>query len=585
MPVLDEPILPMDVERQTKLLKSNKASGPDGLPPGILKILPEQWILLLATLFNNIFYSATYPLDWTKAKLVTIYKKGDKENVRNYRGISIINSIAKLYDMVLCWRLKQWFKPYREQAGAQEKRGCLEHIVSLRILCDMAKRKRLKLFVTFIDFSQAYDRVPRHTLFRVLQRLGCSAVMLSALVAMYTVTKSVIGTTLVLITLGVRQGSPTSCLLFIILVDDLIRIIKEGCDNDGFLQWLHVLVLMDDTVLLSTSRNNMLRKLRLMKDYCRDYGMEINQSKTKFFVINGKEGDFEPLVVNELSVDYCSQYVYLGSLFTSDGSISAAVRAHANAKMPHVLKFVSFINKNNDIPFFVKKRVFEAALMSSLVYGCESWLGADLKPMIKLYNWCIKKLLGVRKFTCNDVCYIESGFLPLPDIVKHKQHSFLNAMWQERYNYNDDPLMHVLKLVINSSHVTSRLVREMTTNNVPDLTTAMHNLKENLATSISSRRTTYKMINPDLSLHYVYKDRHAINEFHGLSLTKFRVSGHSLVCETGRWNRRGRGRLPLEERLCPCGAVQTEQHVVEQCPLTYNIRQCYDFFSNTRLIF
>lgn len=150
-------------------------------------------------------------------------------------------------------------------------------------------------------------------------------------------------------------------------------------------------------------------------------------------------------------------------------------------------------------------------------------------------------------------------------------------MWHERYQYNDDPLMHVLKLVINSNHVTSRLIREMTTNNVPDLTTAMHNLKGNLATSISSRRVTYKMINPDFSLHYVYKEKHAINEWHRLSFTKFRVSGHNLVCETGRWNRRGRGRLPLEERLCPCGAVQTEQHVVQQCPLTLNIRQHYNF--------
>ncbi len=63
--------------------------------------------------------------------------------------------------MILCSRLKIWFKPFREQAGAQEKRGCLVHIVSLRLLCDMAQRKKLKLFVTFIDFSKAYDRVPR----------------------------------------------------------------------------------------------------------------------------------------------------------------------------------------------------------------------------------------------------------------------------------------------------------------------------------------------------------------------------------------------------------------------------------------
>ena len=113
--------------------------------------------------------------------------------------------------MVLCSRLKLWFRPYREQAGAQEKRGCLEHIVSLRLLCDIARRKKLTLYVTFVDFSQAYDMVPRRTLFKILRRMGCGSVMLCALVAMYQLTESIIGTAVVTITLGVRQGSPTSC--------------------------------------------------------------------------------------------------------------------------------------------------------------------------------------------------------------------------------------------------------------------------------------------------------------------------------------------------------------------------------------
>lgn len=52
---------------------------------------------------------------------------GDEANTHNYRGINIINSIAKLYDLVLSERLCRWFRPYREQAGAQRKRGCIEH--------------------------------------------------------------------------------------------------------------------------------------------------------------------------------------------------------------------------------------------------------------------------------------------------------------------------------------------------------------------------------------------------------------------------------------------------------------------------
>ena len=40
----------------------------------------------------------------------------------------------------------------------------------------------------------------------------------------------------------------------------------------------------------------------------------------------------------------------------------------------------------------------------------------------------------------------------------------------------------------------------------------------------------------------------------------------------GRWNRRGSGRLPLEERLCICGEEQTERHISEQCPKSLSLR-------------
>ena len=68
-----------------------------------------------------------------------------------------------------------------------------------------------------------------------------------------------------------------------------------------------------------------------------------------------------------------------------------------------------------------------------------------------------------------------------------------------------------------------------------------------------------------------------IYEIHRIAFTRFRLSSHSLVIETGRWNRRGRGRLPIEERLCSCGMIQTEEHVVCQCPRSQHIREEYNF--------
>lgn len=70
--------------------------------------------------------------------------------------------------------------------------------------------------------------------------------ILAVFVCMHTVTKSVIGTAVVTVVIGVRQGSPTSCFLFIIFVNELIALIMGSCDKDGFLMWLHMLVVMHD---------------------------------------------------------------------------------------------------------------------------------------------------------------------------------------------------------------------------------------------------------------------------------------------------------------------------------------------------
>ncbi|MPC60092.1 hypothetical protein E2C01_054129 [Portunus trituberculatus] len=66
--------------------------------------------------------------------------------------------------------------------------------------------------------------------------------------------------------------------------------------------------------------------------------------------------------------------------------------------------------------------------------------------------------------------------------------------------------------------------------------------------------------------------------------SRLRIIGHNLTIETGHWNRRGRGRMEVVERLCPYGAVQTELQVLESCPLTQAIRTRYDFSSWNKIL-
>lgn len=89
-----------------------------------------------------------------------------------------------------------------------------------------------------------------------------------------------------------------------------------------FFQWLHTLVLMGDAVLLATTKCDMMKIITLDRI----------TAKAKFFVIGGTVNGSEALVVNGLTVEHCQTYVYLRSLFTSDGSVSSTVSVHANTK-------------------------------------------------------------------------------------------------------------------------------------------------------------------------------------------------------------------------------------------------------------
>ena len=237
----------------------------------------------------------------------------------------------------------------REQAGAQSLRGCVEHIVTLRLFIDLFKKKKKPLFVAFIDFSKAYDRVPRMYLLKLLHRLGCGKVMLAALAAMYRITRFLFGSVLITAMLGVKQGSPSSCFLFTMFFDEFVRLLKQKSAPDGLLDWLHLLVLMDDTVIFATSHEKLKEKLNVLSEWCNQSGMVINEDKTKFMSFNCLERTPIQLETHAgpVTVMYCQQYTYLGSIFTSDGKISSSVKKHALSRVNAFNKLIPSLDKNS----------------------------------------------------------------------------------------------------------------------------------------------------------------------------------------------------------------------------------------------
>ena len=568
LPITDDPILPEEVEAALQSLKRNKSGGPSGIPPGLLKHLPANWVTYLAGFFSQILYSRCYPQCWTFTKLVTIFKKGAKTSCDNYRGISLMDSLAKTYDTILNKRLSLWFKPDREQAGAQKGRGCLEHLLSLRLLIDYAHHKKKKLYAIFVDFSKAYDRVPRDIMLQRMAVLGCGATMIGAIAAAYYNTQMVLRTAVITAKIGVRQGSPTSCFLFTLLVNQLIRDLKEQCPPDGFLQELHCLMLMDDTVLFATSRESALQKIRVLKSFCQSSGMVINQGKTKFMVISGTDEDYLPLTVGEWSIANCKKYTYLGAVITQDGNLVSSVKAQCETKMAHTIKFDAFIRKNPDMPFTAKKKVFDAALMSAVLYSCETWLSpAACKIAEPMYASCVKTLLGVRKTTATDLCLIEAGLPSLQKHVKSLQKKALEKLMTNSLPLRDDPFALAFRLARDARCPIARYIDTLAAYIPDEDTTALH---ARVQASTRTKFATYAhMMNPSLEVHAMYSSNTVI-ERQRILASKIRLSSHNLAIEKGRW-----ARLPREQRLCQCGAIQDELHMVSSCPLTEPVRVKY----------
>ena len=269
-----------------------------------------------------------------------------------------MKSYLEFYSLVVvCFKVS----PCREQGGGQEKRGCIEHIVTVRLIIDRCLRLKIPLFIVFVDFSKAYDRVPRNYLLKLLKSLGCGVVMLTALTSLFCVTQFILGSTIITAVLGVKQGSPTSCFLFILFVDEFIRLVKSSVDIDGFLEWLHLLMLMDDTVIFATSRERLCEKLNVLAQWCNKSGMVLNEDKTQFMAIGAETCDKVPIVLHlhhgTVYVKHCSEYKYLGAIITSDGKVSTSMAKHSSSKEKDMNKLTIFLQRNKNAPYAVKKQL------------------------------------------------------------------------------------------------------------------------------------------------------------------------------------------------------------------------------------
>ena len=284
----------------------------------------------------------------------------------------------------------------------------------------------------------------------------------------------------------------------------MVRMIKNAIATDGFLGALHVLLLMDDTVVVATNREMCKAKLKLVIQYCHEFGMDINTKKTKYFVINGDGNDKIPLEVEGTKICYFPKYLYLGAWFTDSGKMSDIISLHEKSNQATVNKFSIFCAANTQMPFIYKKLVFDAAVTSSLLYSAESWLTDSIRPIENQYNQLVRCLLGVRRNTSMDLCLIESGILPVKHVIAKRRSKFLKSKLE--VNDPEHPFNFAFRLCNNGNtpayQFMSRYLEYNTEHNPLSNVTNIINERARHATKYH----TYKNeLNISMNVHPVYR--------------------------------------------------------------------------------
>ncbi|KAJ8044654.1 RNA-directed DNA polymerase from mobile element jockey [Holothuria leucospilota] len=131
-------------------------------------------------------YEGEVPQDMRDTRIVTLFKnRGDRSDCNNYRGISLLSIVGKLFARVALNRLQILaHRVYPEsQCGFRSCRANIDMIFSLRQLQETCREQRQPLYLAFVDLTKAIDLASRKGLFKLLQRIGCPPTLLSIIMS------------------------------------------------------------------------------------------------------------------------------------------------------------------------------------------------------------------------------------------------------------------------------------------------------------------------------------------------------------------------------------------------------------------
>ena len=266
--------------------------------------------------------------------------KGSVNLPENYRPITLLSCLGKLFTSILNNRLNKFTEKYEiichNQAGFRRRLSTSDNLFVLQSLFEMSKSTKNKLFCAFIDFKQAFDNVWRDGLWYKLQKYNINGKCLNLIKNMYNNIKSRIVTpdgnsAFFPCCKGVRQGENLSPILFSLYLNDLENYLMSNgangivceANSENIYTYIKLLVILfaDDTVFFSNNQVDLQHMLNIFEQYCDQWKLTVNISKTKILIFtSGRSAQNLHFTYKGKEIEIVTEYKYLGIYLAKSGS-------------------------------------------------------------------------------------------------------------------------------------------------------------------------------------------------------------------------------------------------------------------------
>ena len=180
-------------EKTIQSMKKGKAIGSDEISTEMLRALDDENIDVITNLCNIMYNSGVIPTDLKQSIFITLPKKSMAQSCTEYRTISLMSHVTKLLLKVIEQRIVKTIVS-RLQSGFRTGSGTREGIFNLRTVCEQAIDQGKDVYICFIDYTKAFDRVKHSKIIECLPEIGIDDKDLQIITKMYWEQTAVVRT-------------------------------------------------------------------------------------------------------------------------------------------------------------------------------------------------------------------------------------------------------------------------------------------------------------------------------------------------------------------------------------------------------